>query len=605
MNVLLSIKPTYVDEILAGKKRFEFRKAIFKKKDISKVFIYSSSPVQKIVASFEIAGIIEDSPQKLWDKCRKHAGILEEDFFEYFKNSDIGYAIEIKNLEKLSEPIDPYLLEKDFKPPQSYCYLPLDYFYKKSQSNSTEREYKTVFLTEDNEEYGPEDSAIEENIAQIILYSKSPKEKAEWVDTKLGSLIDFVGGGTPDKKTSEYWGGTIKWASVKDVKNKYLYETQDKITELGLKNSSSQLAGQEELILVTRISPGKCVIAKDNIAINQDLKIVRPKVDMSTKFLYYFFNSTESEFIKRSSGTTVKGIRLEEIRNIAIDLPPLPEQRAIVSKIELLFSELDNGIANLKLAQEQLKVYRQAVLDETTKTERFVPMVNVIEELGQGWSPKCHNEPSTNDEEWGVIKTTAIQAGYFNEKENKKLPNSLEPRIKHELKAGDVLITRAGPRARVGVCCLVKKVRPRLINCDKAYRIKLKTNLILPDFFEYTLNSPKYTLKIEDLKTGISDSGVNLTHKRFVDLNIPLPPLAKQQAIVNEIETRLSVCDKVEQDIAENLEKAEALRQSILKKAFEGKLLSERELAEVRKAEDWEPAEVLLERVKGEKTGRK
>jgi len=231
----------------------------------------------------------------------------------------------------------------------------------------------------------------------------------------------------------------------------------------------------------------------------------------------------------------------------------------------------------------------------------FVPISIIIDELGQGWSPKCHDEPSINNEEWGIIKTTAIQAGYFNEKENKKLPADLEPRVKHELNSGDILITRAGPRVRVGVCCLVKKVRPRLINCDKAYRIRLKENLILPHFFEYTLNSPKYTRMMENLKIGINDSGVNLTQNRFLALEIPLPSLPEQQAIVQEIETRLSVCDKIEQDIKENLEKAEVLRQSILKKAFEGKLLNEKELAEVRKAEDWEPAEVLLERIKAEK----
>jgi type I restriction enzyme S subunit len=86
----------------------------------------------------------------------------------------------------------------------------------------------------------------------------------------------------------------------------------------------------------------------------------------------------------------------------------------------------------------------------------------------------------------------------------------------------------------------------------------------------------------------------------------PLCSKQEMQAIVQEIETRLSVCDKIEQDIIENLEKAEALRQSILKKAFEGKLLNEKELADVRGAEDWEPAEVLLERIKAEraKTGR-
>ncbi|HWR26069.1 MAG TPA: restriction endonuclease, partial [Methanosarcina sp.] len=81
----------------------------------------------------------------------------------------------------------------------------------------------------------------------------------------------------------------------------------------------------------------------------------------------------------------------------------------------------------------------------------------------------------------------------------------------------------------------------------------------------------------------------------------PLCSIEEQHAVIQEIETRLSVCDKIEQDIELNLEKAEALRQSILKKAFEGKLLNERELAEVRKAEDWEPAEVLLERIKTER----
>ncbi|MCC4770862.1 type I restriction endonuclease subunit S [Methanosarcina sp. DH2] len=335
-----------------------------------------------------------------------------------------------------------------------------------------------------------------------------------------------------------------------------------------------------------------------------EFHVSRPTSSVSGKYLFhYLVQQMFRKEAKRSMTGSAGQLRVSTnyFAEQPFPLAPIPEQRAIVSKIELLFSELDNGIANLKLAQEQLKVYRQAVLDKTTNTEKFVPINNIIDELGQGWSPKCHNEPSINNEEWGVIKTTAIQAGYFNESENKKLPADLEPRVKHELKAGDILITRAGPRVRVGVCCLVKKVRPRLINCDKAYRIRLKENLILPQFFEYTLNSPRYTRKMEDLKTGISDSGVNLTQNRFLDLEIPLPPLLEQQAIVQEIETRLSVCDKIEQDIKENLEKAEALRQSILKKAFEGKLLNERELAEVRGAEDWEPAEVLLERIRAER----
>ena len=104
----------------------------------------------------------------------------------------------------------------------------------------------------------------------------------------------------------------------------------------------------------------------------------------------------------------------------------------------------------------------------------------------------------------------------------------------------------------------------------------------------------KYTHGVNQSRLNGDKHGIN---------PLPICSLPEQQAIVQEIETRLSVCDKIEQDIKENLEKAEALRQSILKKAFEGKLLNERELAEVRRAEDWEPAEVLLERIKAERAG--
>ena len=153
MNVLLSIKPKYVNEILAGKKKFEFRKAIFKKKDISKVFIYSSSPVKRIVASFEISKIIEDTPKKLWSQCHKYGGIKKQDFFDYFKDSDVAYAIEITNLNKLSEPIDPYALMTDFKAPQSYCYLPLDRFEKIIGNKISKKAFQETILVEANETY--------------------------------------------------------------------------------------------------------------------------------------------------------------------------------------------------------------------------------------------------------------------------------------------------------------------------------------------------------------------------------------------------------------------------------------------------------------------
>lgn len=123
MDVLLSIKPKYAEAILRGEKKYEFRKTRFKRTDIEKILIYSSSPVKRIVASFEAGEIVEGEPKKLWDELSFDAGINETEFFKYYKDKDKGFAIKITNLQHFEEPIDPKELRSDFVPPQSFCYM--------------------------------------------------------------------------------------------------------------------------------------------------------------------------------------------------------------------------------------------------------------------------------------------------------------------------------------------------------------------------------------------------------------------------------------------------------------------------------------------------
>lgn len=124
MNVLLSIKPRYVQKIISRVKRYEFRKAIFKEDYThSKIYIYSSSPVQKIIGYFSIEDILEAHPDELWDKCKNASGIPETDFFNYFQNRTKGYAIKISNLTLFHEPIDPKSVIQNFVAPQSYRYI--------------------------------------------------------------------------------------------------------------------------------------------------------------------------------------------------------------------------------------------------------------------------------------------------------------------------------------------------------------------------------------------------------------------------------------------------------------------------------------------------
>lgn len=122
MQVLLSIKPEFAELIFSGEKKFEFRRAIFKKKEVKTVLVYASSPTQKVIGEFEIDEIINDDLRRLWARTRRFAGIDEKYFYNYFYELERGFAIKIKNVKKYKKPL---CLREDFNlnPPQSFLYL--------------------------------------------------------------------------------------------------------------------------------------------------------------------------------------------------------------------------------------------------------------------------------------------------------------------------------------------------------------------------------------------------------------------------------------------------------------------------------------------------
>ena len=393
--------------------------------------------------------------------------------------------------------------------------------------------------------------------------SKVENIPKHWGKQKIGEVtINFDGKRIPisreirakRKGTYRYYGAT----EIVDYIDDFIFD------------GSYLLIGEDGANLVSKSRP-LAFIVEGKFWVNNHAHVLQAKENLLLKFLNLYFNSINlSQFV---TGSAQPKLTQANLNKIIVPLPPLPEQQAIVSKIEELLSDLENGKQQLLTAQQQLKIYRQSLLNTIVSMENCKSIESVIEKLDQGWSPKCLNESSTNDNEWAVIKTTAVQHGHFNSSENKILPTNLKPREQHELKIGDILITRAGPRIRVGVCCMVRKTRPNLINCDKVYRIKVKTKMIRPEYFELVLNTPFYQREIEKMKSGISDSGLNLTQAKFLKIEIPIPLLQVQQLIVDEIESKLTVCDKIEETISQSLLQAESLRQSILKKAFEGSLV--------------------------------
>lgn len=127
MNLILSIRPQFAQMILDGSKRYEYRKRVFKRTDIDRVYIYASKPICRIVGYFTIDHVIEDSPSHMWQMTYRGGGISKEYFDAYFKGNHKAHAIKIGVAVKLDTPVDPKEVIKDFHAPQNFMYVDMDF----------------------------------------------------------------------------------------------------------------------------------------------------------------------------------------------------------------------------------------------------------------------------------------------------------------------------------------------------------------------------------------------------------------------------------------------------------------------------------------------
>ncbi|MBR1245984.1 ASCH domain-containing protein [Bradyrhizobium sp. AUGA SZCCT0169] len=123
MLVLLSIRPPHVENIFAGLKTFEYRRRVFSRTDVRTVLVYCTKPIGKIVGEFDIDGVLQDNPERLWRKTREGSGISKRYFLDYFAGRDLGFALKIGKVRLFSEQLDPNDLIANFFPPQSYMYM--------------------------------------------------------------------------------------------------------------------------------------------------------------------------------------------------------------------------------------------------------------------------------------------------------------------------------------------------------------------------------------------------------------------------------------------------------------------------------------------------
>jgi type I restriction enzyme S subunit len=403
-----------------------------------------------------------------------------------------------------------------------------------------------------------------------------------WMTVPLGDV-------TADKIDQEgpLGGADFVYVDISSIDNRSKRITEPKLLPLvdAPSRARQRLRSGDVLVSMTRPNLNAVAILPpelENSIGSTGFHVLRAKDNVLPRWLFYAVQTLDFVHAMSSlvQGVLYPAVRPKDVRVFRVPLPPTDEQKRIVAEIEKQFKRLDAGVASLERVQAALKRYRASVLKAAcegllTGNDTLLPLTplgDVITGLGQGWSPKCELNREPLPGEWAVIKTTAVQSMKYLDRESKPLPETLRPRPTIEVKVGDFLMTRKGPRQRAGVTCLVRATRQHLMVCDTVYRFRCQESRVNPAYLELALNSPQAVSEIDRRKSGINDSGVSLTHEKLGTVLLPIPPLPEQQRIVAEVERRLSVIDEMEATVAANLKRADRLRQSILHRAFSGEL---------------------------------
>lgn len=427
-----------------------------------------------------------------------------------------------------------------------------------------------------------------------------------WTISKLSDVAVWGSGGTPSRKNTHYYEGSIPWIKTGELGPKIIRDTEEKISEEAVKNSSAKIFPAGSVgIAMYGATIGKLSILGVDASTNQACAVAQPYAKvLSNQFLYYFLLSEKNKLIELGKGGAQPNISQGILKEWPILLPPFEEQQRIVVKVEELFSELDKGIESLKTAREQLKVYRQAVLKHAFegkltaewrkqrsrgqwKQTSFDFLLSYLTSGSRGWA-KYYSDDGDIFIRAQNLKHDRLD---LDDIAYVQLPEKSEG-MRTRVQVGDLLITITG--ANVTKTAYVHK---DLGNAYVSQHVALCRPKAIADtefLYWYLIGESAGRKQLKELAYGAGKPGLNLDNIRSV--KIQLPELDEQKVIVQKINELLSIEASLTSAIESEIQRAESLRQSILKKAFSGRL--------VPQDPNDEPASVLLERIRAEKAAQ-
>lgn len=452
---------------------------------------------------------------------------------------------------------------------------------------------------------------IELTIEEKLQNALVPKEEqpykipSNWCWIRLENIAEWGSGGTPSRKRKEYYNGNIPWIKTGELNNGYIFNSEEKITELGLKNSSAKLYPINTVIIAMYgATIGKVGILSIEATTNQACACAIVYKNILFKYVFHYLIYQKEAFINKSKGGAQPNLSQEIIKKHEIPLPPIKEQQRIVNRIESLFVKLDRAkelIENTlaQFEQNKMAILHKAFIGELTAKWRKENNIDL-----SSWengilmdfckiNPKKINTKEFDDDMivsfipmpcvsdiWGKIvkkelrKLGEVKKGYTNFFE------------------GDVLFAKITPCMENGKSAIVDKLENDIgFGSTEFYVLRCDENKLNNKYLHYFVRQKTFRDEAKGEMTGAV--GQQRVPKTFLEnYKMKVPTIKEQQEIVNILDKLLAKYNKIK-NLEQQLEKIELLKKAILAKAFRGELGTNNP--------DEESAENLLKEILAEK----
>jgi type I restriction enzyme S subunit len=390
--------------------------------------------------------------------------------------------------------------------------------------------------------------------------------KEGWLTQNLGDLCNVIGGGTPSKKNPAFYSGNIPWATVRDMREEVVRETQFGITKDAIQSSSTNVIPVGNVVIATRVGLGKvCVLGQDT-AINQDLRGIIPR-DPNTllvRFLFWWLKSVSDKIVAEGTGATVQGVKLPFVKSLQVPVPPLPEQQRIVGILDEAFA----GLATAKATAEKNLQNARALFESHLNA--------VFSQPGEGWVEKQLDEVCAitsklvDPRKEEFLDLTHVGAGNIESKTGVFV--DLKTAREEGLISGKFLFDES--------MVLYSKIRPYLMKIARPefpglcsadmYPLVPFPNEITRDYLFHLLLSKHFT---DYAIQGSARAGMpKVNRKHLFEFKLWVPPLSEQQRIVGILDNLSKEAQRLSSLYEQKLAALEALKNSLLHQAFAGEL---------------------------------